>query len=236
MVTCAVIAAIVVYTVDVLPRSTVDVDASPWNNLRLPTNIRATKYRLFLDINWANMTYTGTQEVTLNITGAARYILIHASDDLTLERNMTTLHHLHSLHHNIPVNRSFRDWEMNPDLCHDFYVVELGQMVAEGQYKMKLYFSGAVQTKRLTGMYRSGYVRQIDGQDVAVHHTIVYNKVPNWVPNYEVVRHVSSHALPLRGTYTSSPGREAKPGKKRLRRGQEAFGPKSEISVRNSIF
>jgi hypothetical protein len=46
----------------------------------------------------------------------------------------------------------------------------------------------------------------------------------------------TSSALPLRGTYTSTPGREAKPGKKRLRRGQEAFGPKSEISVRNSIF
>ncbi|KAL5257109.1 hypothetical protein ACHWQZ_G012143 [Mnemiopsis leidyi] len=143
----------------------------PWDNIRLPENIKAKAYKLSLNIDWEHMNYTGTQEVTMDVTGEdTKYFLIHTVG-LVIDKEATTLHKLGGkTDEELTVKRTFMDTEKKPELRHDFYVVESEETVAAGSYKMKISFAGKVQTEKLTGMYRSKYARTLqDGSTEMIY-------------------------------------------------------------------
>jgi len=166
---CATIAIIVIVVVSTNKGKDGPIDG-PWDEIRLPKNIKAEKYKMSLNIDWEHMNYTGTQEVTMNVTGEeTQYFLIHTTG-LVIDKDATTLHQVvNGSDEKLEIRRTFMDTEKKPELKHDFYVVESEMAVAAGIYKMMISFAGKVQTERLTGMYRSKYIRKGGKSDETIY-------------------------------------------------------------------
>ncbi|XP_063674891.1 glutamyl aminopeptidase-like isoform X3 [Bolinopsis microptera] len=155
--------------------TSVEVDPGPldgpWDNIRLPENIAAKAYTMTLNINWGTMNYTGVQEVTMEVTGDdTKYFLIHTSG-LVIDKTATTLHKVvGDVVTDLDIKRTFMDTEKKAELRHDFYVVESTDAVTAGTYKMIISFAGQVQTEKLTGIYRSKYIRKYqDDTEVPIY-------------------------------------------------------------------
>ena len=130
----------------------------PWEQLRLPSNIRPKHYDLLIQVNLNELTFSGKSSISFHVTKSTNTIIFH-TNKLTIN---TVLVLGSSEEKPFKIRKQF-EYKKN-----QFFVVELAYKLKIGEYKLKLNFDGDIETKELNGFYRSTY-KNNDGKTRYCH-------------------------------------------------------------------
>lgn len=104
----------------------------PWINIRLPRHIKPSYYNLILQPNITHSTFVGTENITISISEPTDHVLLH---EIGLRITSTHLISLKS-------NETIAIDEIFPYKRNHFQVMFFNKMVPEGEYVLKLNFTG----------------------------------------------------------------------------------------------
>ncbi|XP_046672950.1 glutamyl aminopeptidase-like isoform X2 [Homalodisca vitripennis] len=132
--------------------TTATIKGNPWENeYRLSQHVLPELYNLLIYPNLDNGTFSGSVEITLNVTAPCDYITLHHKG-LIIENSI-----LSANQGSINLVKNAFDYPKN-----EFWVVRLTEMINPGTYSLKLDFSGSL-TGDIVGFYRSTY-KDISGE------------------------------------------------------------------------
>uniref|UniRef100_A0A1B6I6L6 Aminopeptidase N-like N-terminal domain-containing protein n=1 Tax=Homalodisca liturata TaxID=320908 RepID=A0A1B6I6L6_9HEMI len=132
--------------------TTATIKGNPWENeYRLSQHVLPELYNLLIYPNLDNGTFSGSVEITLNVTAPCDYITLHHKG-LIIENSI-----LSANQGSINLVKNAFDYPKN-----EFWVVRLTEMINPGIYSLKLDFSGSL-TGDIVGFYRSTY-KDISGE------------------------------------------------------------------------
>lgn len=121
-------------------------DVNPWEDFRLQKYIIPLHYNLLLYPNLPNDTFTGTVNITVNVTKHTNYFMVHAYR-LVIKQSKV---YDYRTEEEIPLKTSFL---YDP---HEYFVVETEKTVGPGIYKLYYKFFGSL-VGSIVGFYKSRY-------------------------------------------------------------------------------
>lgn len=123
----------------------------PWRGIRLPRHIRPSKYNITLFPNITQASFEGSEEIAITISKPTDFMLLH---EIGLKIYNTELINSES-------GESVSMDEIFPYKRNNFHVILFEEMVPEGEYVLKLEFSGTF-TDGGDGIGRYSYTHRED--------------------------------------------------------------------------
>ena len=122
----------------------------PWAGIKMFRFVIPSHYRLHLQIDLVQFTFTGSVEITVNVTTPTRYIVVH-SNGLRIDPRKVTVSGVIS-GGKIPIQRQFES------TLNQFYVLDVEDGLRVGYQYLVTFgeFKGKIQDD-LRGLYRSSY-------------------------------------------------------------------------------
>lgn len=123
-----------------------DVETKVWENFRLPKYISPLHYELLLHPDLANDSFTGSVNITVNVTKSTEFFVLHAYR-LTISESEVFEYRTEE---KIAVKRSFM---YDP---HEYFVIETERTIEPDIYKLSFKFFGSL-VGSIVGFYKSRY-------------------------------------------------------------------------------
>jgi aminopeptidase N len=130
------------------PRARLVMNGSlqPWNDIRLPPHIRASKYSLNFTTDLLKGGFQGTNQISLTFSSPGKFIIVHG---LGLEMDFTQLSSSDE-----KIFFEIASTEMKPEF--QYTIIHLAQTLPVGEYVLSIKYTGRLSTG-LAGYYLSTY-------------------------------------------------------------------------------
>eukprot|EP01027_Heterolobosea_sp_BB2_P001403 GEZU01002139.1.p1 GENE.GEZU01002139.1~~GEZU01002139.1.p1 ORF type:complete len:564 (-),score=107.25 GEZU01002139.1:389-2080(-) len=124
----------------------------PWENVRLPTNVYPTHYRLNMNTNMSGFHFNAHIEIDIEVTAPTKYILVHS---LELQINSVSLVQRNEASSSSQSVVTIDKFEIFPE--NEFLVVFLPKEIEIGKYTLSIDYEADLNRKILSGFYVSTY-------------------------------------------------------------------------------
>lgn len=124
----------------------------PWRNIRLPRHVRPSTYNINLQPNISQTTFKGEEEIIVTVGEPTDYILIHQTD---LKIENTEIKDLKT-GDSLVIDEEFQ-YKKN-----DYWIIILEKKISEGEYSLKIQFSGTISDGGGNGIRKHSYIHEED--------------------------------------------------------------------------